>query len=140
MAPTIIVQVNESGTIRAQLNEHYDAWRYIVWKNAERIGEVMFKKEGKRIKLMDVEIFEEWRGNGIGTLLLKSLIEEWRTNDFTEVVGSVVANRGTTKDQLFAWYRSFGAEIVPKRSREVPGYAGELTLRLRPNGRDNHNG
>lgn len=61
----------------AHYREHYPLAEYgVIEKAGQSLGRLYVNRGAKEIRIMDLALLPEWRGRGIGTLLLKSLQDE----------------------------------------------------------------
>jgi len=61
----------------AHYREHYPAAEYAVIEcDGARAGRLYIHRGEREIRIMDLALLPEWRGNGIGTLLLHDLQNE----------------------------------------------------------------
>jgi GNAT superfamily N-acetyltransferase len=48
----------------------------VIWVGAERIGRIWVDRSGDHVHLLDVALTGPYRGRGVGTLLMRALIDE----------------------------------------------------------------
>jgi ribosomal protein S18 acetylase RimI-like enzyme len=59
--------------------EHYpDCERNLIVVNGERAGRMWIQEHADEIRLIDIALMPEWRGSGIGGILLRELLERGR--------------------------------------------------------------
>ncbi|HEU4521836.1 MAG TPA: GNAT family N-acetyltransferase [Thermoanaerobaculia bacterium] len=58
-------------------DEHYDTSEFfIIEKDGRPIGRLYLDRQPEDLRIVDIALMPEWRGSGIGTMLLKEILEE----------------------------------------------------------------
>lgn len=89
---------------------HYPhAEKLLILKNQTRIGRIYIDRDKHSICLIDVSLLPEERGQGLGTVLLKALLEEARS--YRKKVVIHVENF----NPAYTWYLKHGFQQVEDR-------------------------
>ncbi|WP_411845710.1 GNAT family N-acetyltransferase [Roseibacillus persicicus] len=74
-------------------------------------GVVRVAKQGDEIVLLgDIEVYPEYRKRGVGSQLLRALLEHAQKNEVMEVFGNVTEH-ADQQPFLRDWYRSHGFQV-----------------------------
>lgn len=111
---------------RAQYREHYVGAEWLVIeREAVPIGRIYLKRSSAEVRLMDIALMPDVRGQGLGTRLTQALI------DWAATQGLPVTLHVEPFNPAYRMYRRFGFEhrrstgIYHFLERPLPGSAGQ---------------
>jgi ribosomal protein S18 acetylase RimI-like enzyme len=86
----------------------------LIVKNGLPIGRLYVDRREKEIRIMDVALLPEWRGQGIGSFLMGKLLDEGRAAGLP-----VCLHVEQNNPRAFAWYQRLGFAPVSNNDTHV---------------------
>jgi GNAT superfamily N-acetyltransferase len=134
---------------------HYEAdgpfWRFIALMNGRRVGYAYCHQTSGRLNIQDLHVYDSlrppwsitdpirvllrlprpavnFRGNGIGTVLITRIIEEARKEQIQEIWGSVKQDDVNATPGLLDWYQRRGFMILEPDAECLKDSAWRISL------------